>query len=245
MIANKARVLLVGRDRSALRSYSTRLAKAGFEVAEASRPAQALRHAEDRRFDVLVTDFRLPEMDGLELIRRLRKHSEDLRSVLILDAADNRLSLAASEMGVFQFLIKPIEPQILQKTVDLAVRLSGEKRPNVGTFGTRRPVPDRRVLFRASRAKNEFGRVLEKAIQGDVVLITKHDAPKAVLISVEEFDALASAPEAKIDRLSAEFDALLSRMQLPAARDALESAFHASPAQLGRAAVAAAARKRG
>src|SRR5262249_50094405 len=45
----------------------------------------------------------------------------------------------------------------------------------------------------ASEAKSEFGRVLELAIQGRAVVITKHDAPKAVLISVENFNALSGA----------------------------------------------------
>lgn len=100
------------------------------------------------------------------------------------------------------------------------------------------------ISFQASDAKNKFARVLEKAIQGEIVLITKHDAPKAVLISVEEFEALSRASERKIDSLTAEFDALFSRMQGPAARKAIDAAFRASPAKLGKAAVAA-ARKRG
>lgn len=96
----------------------------------------------------------------------------------------------------------------------------------------------------ATEAKNSFGLLLEKAIQGDVVVITKHDSPKAVLISVDEYAALSGAPQAQIDSLSAEFDAMLHRMQRPGARRAMQNAFHASPKQLGRAAVAA-ARKRG
>jgi antitoxin Phd len=96
----------------------------------------------------------------------------------------------------------------------------------------------------ATDAKREFGRVLETVLQGSVVVITKHDAPKAVLISVDEFDALSSASEGKLDTLSQEFDALLARMQAPAARAGMKAAFDASPKQLGKAAVAA-ARKRG
>jgi antitoxin Phd len=95
----------------------------------------------------------------------------------------------------------------------------------------------------ATDAKNEFGRILEKAIQGGTVVITKHDVPKAVLISVNEFNALSRAVGVKLDTLSGEFDALLARMQTPAARAAMKSAFDASPKQLGKAAVAA-ARKR-
>jgi prevent-host-death family protein len=96
----------------------------------------------------------------------------------------------------------------------------------------------------ATDAKNEFGRILEKAIQGGAVVITKHRAPKAVRISVDEFNTLSRANRARLDTLSGEFDALLARMQAPAVRAAMKSAFRASPKQLGRAA-AAAARGRG
>ena len=45
--------------------------------------------------------------------------------------------------------------------------------------------------FTATEVKNEFGRILEKAIQGETVVITKHHAAKAVLISVDQFNAQA------------------------------------------------------
>ena len=98
--------------------------------------------------------------------------------------------------------------------------------------------------FTATKVKNEFGRILEKAIQGETVVITKHDNPKAVLISVEQFNALKHAPELKLDTLSSEFDALLARMQSSKARTAMKAAFRSSPQQLGKAAVLA-ARKHG
>jgi len=98
--------------------------------------------------------------------------------------------------------------------------------------------------FTATEVKNEFGRILEKAIQGETVVITKHDRPKAVLISVDHFNALKHAPEVKLDTLSGEFDALLARMQSAQARTAMKAAFSSSPQQLGKAAVLA-ARKHG
>jgi antitoxin Phd len=101
-----------------------------------------------------------------------------------------------------------------------------------------------RASVTATEAKNSFGQWLDKAVQGGVVVITRHDTPKAVLISVEEYATLSNASESGIDTLSVEFDSLLARMQTPKARNAIKNAFQASPKQLGRAAVAS-ARKRG
>ena len=100
-----------------------------------------------------------------------------------------------------------------------------------------------KTSYTATEAKNEFGRLLEQAIHGTTVVITKHDSPRAVLISIDHFQTLQEAPEAKLNTLSEQFDTLLERMQSPKARRGMAAAFSADNKQLGKAAVAA-ARKR-
>jgi prevent-host-death family protein len=99
-------------------------------------------------------------------------------------------------------------------------------------------------IIPATEAKNNFGRILESVLQGGRVVITKHDMPKAILISMDEFNNLSGAMELALGALRGEFDALFAGMQTPRARYAMKSAFHASPKDLGKAAVIA-ARKRG
>ncbi|MGH8625909.1 MAG: type II toxin-antitoxin system prevent-host-death family antitoxin [Gammaproteobacteria bacterium] len=96
----------------------------------------------------------------------------------------------------------------------------------------------------ATRFKNEFGSIFEKAALGGAVAITKHDAPKAVLLSYAEFESLVKSRSPALDDLSAQFDGLLARMQTPKARQGMTAAFNASPAELGRAAVKPAVKKR-
>ena len=100
-----------------------------------------------------------------------------------------------------------------------------------------------KASYTATEAKNEFGRLLEQAIQGTTVLITKHDSPQAVLISIDHFQSLQEAPQAKLNTLTEQFDTLLERMQSPKARRGMAAAFRADHEQMGKAAVAA-ARKR-
>ena len=103
---------------------------------------------------------------------------------------------------------------------------------------------DRQVAsFNATDAKNAFGRMLETTLREGAVVITKHDDPKAVLVSWEEFEALASARSRQLTALTSEFDDLLARMQTTRARKGMQAAFAATPAALGRAAVAAARRR--
>ena len=97
--------------------------------------------------------------------------------------------------------------------------------------------------FAATEAKNEFGHLLETALRSGAVAITRHDTVKAVLLSVEEYEALLPQT-GKIETLTGEFDALLTQMQTPVARRAAWKAFRASPKELGAAAVAAARAKK-
>ena len=92
----------------------------------------------------------------------------------------------------------------------------------------------------ATRFKNEFGAVFEQAMRSGAVAITKHDAARAILISVEEFESLVGERTRSLDALGAQFDGLVRRMQTPAARKGMDAAFNASPKALGRAAVKAA-----
>ena len=93
---------------------------------------------------------------------------------------------------------------------------------------------------KATQVKNEFGAILEKATHGGAVAITRHDTPRAVLVSYEEFESLVQTRARALDNLGAEFDKLLDRMQRPKAKRGMDAAFNASPVKLGRAAVKAA-----
>lgn len=91
----------------------------------------------------------------------------------------------------------------------------------------------------ATQLKNELGAMLDEAAHGGAVAITRHDAPRAVLISYEEFSALAQLRSPDLKDLDAQFDGLLAQMQSPSARAGMAAAFDASPARLGRAAARA------
>ena len=96
----------------------------------------------------------------------------------------------------------------------------------------------------ATRVKNEFGQILEQATHTGAVAITRHDTTKAVLLSVAEFESLASARSRTLNVLSSEFDDLLAGMQTQKSRKGMKAAFNASPGQLGRAAVKGGRRKK-
>ncbi|MHB8719399.1 MAG: type II toxin-antitoxin system prevent-host-death family antitoxin [Candidatus Dormibacteria bacterium] len=96
----------------------------------------------------------------------------------------------------------------------------------------------------AADAKNQFGQVLETASAGETVAITRYGEVKAVMVSVDEYEALTGDPRSRLNLLTEQFDNMLAAMQTPEARQGMRAAFEASPREMGRAAVAAARRRR-
>lgn len=93
----------------------------------------------------------------------------------------------------------------------------------------------------ASEAKNGFGRVLDRVAREGAVVITKHDRPDAVILSIAEYERLAAPRGPDLDALTAQFDAIYDKLQRPGTAAKIEAVFALPPAELGRLAVERAA----
>ena len=109
-------VLLVEDDRDTREMYSQYLSYSGMTVSEASTGRRALESVHAHRPDVVVTDIAMPEMDGLELSRRLRAE-EPTRDLPII-AVSGQVSARAHEAGVDVVLEKPCMPDDLLHVIE-------------------------------------------------------------------------------------------------------------------------------
>jgi antitoxin Phd len=218
------------------------LGAAGFDVRSTAKELTALALAAKESFDVVIVDATLPGMDGMSFVSRLRERAPGTAVVVLTAKYTNELAAEAAEVGVFQMLQKSADSRSLERVVRAAV---SETRHLLSTFRAivRPPIPPRSVP--ATDAKNEFGSILEAAVQNGAVVITKHEVPKAVLVSVERVAALLSKHEPDLQVLSREFDDLVARMRTPKARAAARGLFAATPEELGEAALAGLKRRDG
>lgn len=97
------------------------------------------------------------------------------------------------------------------------------------------------ATFTATEAQNNFGRVLDEANRKGLVYILKYGKATAVVQSIENFRASGGQPSPSLAELSAEYDAMVERMQRAQAEGAVERFFSMSPEEIGQAAVEAAA----
>ena len=125
----------------------------------------------------------------------------------------------------------------------MAAATAARRAPPPRTFRNRRGELVEMQAVPATRLKNELAGILEQAARDGAVAISRHDTPRAVILSIEEFESLVEARTQRLEDLGAEFDDLLAGMQTAASRKGMQAAFNASPDALARAAVKA-ARKR-
>jgi hypothetical protein len=94
----------------------------------------------------------------------------------------------------------------------------------------------------ASALVTGMQQVTKTVLTQGAVVITKHDQPAMVLMSVERYRELAQASAPNLDALTKDFDAMYARMQAPGAKKRMANAFAAKPKAMGAAAVSAAER---
>ena len=114
--------VLVVDDKQMMRdSVGATLQRAGFQVVAAADGSTALQHVARHRPAAVITDLKMPEMDGLELLTRLRAADDQLPVVLMSAYGSVDAAVKAMKSGAFDFIQKPFEGDQLVMTVRRAV----------------------------------------------------------------------------------------------------------------------------
>lgn len=122
---NGARILLVDDDPSLLTSLSAalRLREPQVTVDRAESADAALKHVETVEYDAIVTDIKMPGMDGLSLLAELRKRIPEVPTLLITGHGQHDLAVQALRGGAFDFIQKPIDRDYFIASLKRAVQV--------------------------------------------------------------------------------------------------------------------------
>src|SRR3982750_1285915 len=120
-------ILLVDDDPDLLKLISLRLTSAGYRVRTAESGGTALAAIAVRRPAAVVTDLRMPGIDGLQLFDAINRQHSGLPVLILTAHGTIPDAVAATQRGVFGFLTKPFDSQDLLQKVASALELSGNE----------------------------------------------------------------------------------------------------------------------
>jgi len=122
MSAERSASILVVEDDEAMRDLlAEELEDAGFDVEAAGGAAAGLERARARRFDLVITDLRMPEMDGFDLIRGVVALPEAPHIVMITAFGSIETAIRAVKLGAYDYITKPFEIEELLLVADKAL----------------------------------------------------------------------------------------------------------------------------
>ncbi|NRA36344.1 MAG: EAL domain-containing protein [Polyangiaceae bacterium] len=128
-----------------LRSIRRLLTAKGYEVEEASDGKAAVARSEKGDFDVILSDIAMPGMDGIDLLRAVRRRNLDVPVVLITGEPAVSTAVKALKLGAFHYLTKPVELAELEEVIDKAAclhRMARMKREAARLLGNPHPTDD-------------------------------------------------------------------------------------------------------
>jgi len=101
------------------------LAKIGCNVEVFEDPKKALERIDQKEFDIVVTDIRMDEVDGLQVLEHVRQSAERTKVIMITGYAMMSVAREAMEKGAFDFIAKPFKPDDLRKVIAKAAKELG------------------------------------------------------------------------------------------------------------------------
>ena len=120
----KAHILVVDDETSVLTTVQAILQEEGYEVDAAPGGSQALSAIQARHYDLVLTDLKMPGVDGLQVLAHVRKHSPETVTIMMTGYASLDSAIEAVQLGAYEYLLKPTEvPQL-----KLAVKRSLERK---------------------------------------------------------------------------------------------------------------------
>ncbi len=118
----RANVLVVDDEQIVCDSCRKVLSHHGHNVQTALNGREALRKVEQDKYDVLIADWKMPEIDGMEVLRIVKKNHPDIVVIMITGYPSVESAVKAMRLGVSNYVPKPLDPDELSRTLQKALQ---------------------------------------------------------------------------------------------------------------------------
>ncbi len=111
-----ASILIIDDDKSIRKAFSMTLSDQ-YNVSTAADATLGLKHQQEQEPDLILLDINLPDLDGIQVLKKIKENSPDTVVIMITAFRDIKLVVEATKLGAFDYLVKPIDGQELRLTI--------------------------------------------------------------------------------------------------------------------------------
>jgi DNA-binding NtrC family response regulator len=122
------RVMVVDDEEGVRLSWNRFLSDRGFDVTTAEDGEHAITRLQEKPADVVISDLRMPGIDGLQLLQWMNDSELDTRFILLTGYGNEEVEARARELGAYEYLNKPISPEALSAVITGALALEPRAR---------------------------------------------------------------------------------------------------------------------
>jgi len=171
----KPKVMVID-DLDSARQMVKRILSRSYEIFDFPAVAEALPAVERAEFDVIVTDLRMPGIDGLEGLKRFKQKTPEIPVIIMTAFATVETAVEAMKAGAFDYLKKPFEPEELELLVERAVEHSRLRRENRALRSALAGGYQLQGIVGKSLPMREVASMLERVAPSDVPLLIEGES---------------------------------------------------------------------
>ncbi len=125
MKTRAVRLLIIDDDPDTGEVFRYFLAKEGYQAEVMTSAREGLELLRNRQFHILILDLKMPDMDGIDLLNKLREKDKDLAVIVVTGYPSVETAVASLKGGVSDYVEKPVEMRKLLRAVEKVVREKG------------------------------------------------------------------------------------------------------------------------
>jgi len=198
----KARILIVEDEKTALQALSLLLADEGYEVLKAQTGQEGLRVALQQHPDVVLLDIRLPDVNGLTVLQKLRAGQSDAAVIVMTADTTSSNAIRSTQYGAFDYISKPINDEHLIVLIQRALQYRKLEKEVRSLRKIPPEAPNIPGMVGHSLAMQEVYKMIGRVANSDTtVLITGESGTGKELVAnaIHEFSARAQGPLVKLN----------------------------------------------
>ncbi|MCY1216974.1 Transcriptional regulatory protein ZraR [compost metagenome] len=151
-----SKILVIDDDTSFCVMLKTFLQKKGYDVTNAFTAREAEEAIKNQVFDVVLTDIRLPDSDGIQILKSIKETSFKTQVVLMTGYTDIKTAVSAMKMGAYDYVGKPINPDEILHTIEQSLKKRAEKPEPVATKSEKKETTDLAFVKGISSTSNQL-----------------------------------------------------------------------------------------